>query len=160
MIRLRHSKPTRYAVSCLMTCVLLAGLGCNTSRVATTPGKPRDENLIRIALACKDVTAGVTFGIKVKRALLADGKITPATSAAITDHLTKVQNATLELANRSAEFDTFTAGRADLFSLFTALQTARSNLVTNGTIPGFTGMAGEIVSWIDVGFDALKPVFE
>jgi len=149
----------RRLISCFLASLLVMSVGCKTSGVITTPGKPRDENLIKIALASKDITAGVTFGIKIKRALLADGKISKATSSAITTYLTKIQTATDELAAKSLEFDTFTAGKADLFKLFTALEDARKDLVTNGTIPGFTGVTAETFTAIDAGFNVLSPMF-
>jgi len=161
---------SRLLLSCaLMVAVMVGSVailsmeGCKTTAVKTTPGKPRDENLIKIALACKDVTDGVTFGIKVKRALYADGgpnsKISKAVSSTITTYLTKVQNATNELAAKSLLFDTFTAGQADLFKLFRVLLDARKDLEVNGTIPGFSGVMAEIFQAIDIGLNAITPLF-
>lgn len=164
----RHSSVTRILSVGLMSIVLMLGIttvfltqqGCKTSAVATTPGKPRDEKLITLALGCKNVTAGVTMGISVKRALLADGKITPDTSSQLTTYLTKVQNVTNELNELGGTFDTFTVGKADLFKVFQSLVQARKDLEANGTIPGFMGLSGEIFKAIDAGVDILKPLFQ
>lgn len=132
---------------------------CKTSSVVTKPGTVRDDKLIAVALACKDITAAVDFGVKVKRALLADGKITREVSAQLTTYLTRIENAVLALNKRAGEFDSFTTGKADLFRLFTALESARNDLVANGTIPSFTGMVAEIFTWLDKGLAVLKPLF-
>jgi len=139
--------------------ILSLGSACKTSSVATTPGKPRDENLIRIALATRDVSATVKAAIGVKRALLENKAITQAQSAEVTNILIKVTKANDQLAKRSLDFDTFTAGRADLFALFQELAGATSERAQDGTIKLSNTLAAALAG-IPAVIDSLKPLFQ
>ena len=108
--------------------------GCKTKSVATTPGKVRDEKLISVTLASSNIQIGIHEGIAVKRALLAEKKISQAQSNVMTEQLEKLTQLNLQLNAKSLEFDTFTAGRADLLKLVDAISRAEDELEASGTI--------------------------
>ncbi len=139
----------------LMT-VALAGCKPN---VVTTPGMPRDEKLIQLTLACARVQEGVRFALEAKRALLADKKISKATSSEWTGILKKVTQANNELNDRSMKFDTFTAGKDDLFKLFDQLLQAYKSLEAKGTLPGSPEF-DKALSLISAGVTAAKQIFQ
>lgn len=143
----------------LLMSLLSLGFACKTSSVATTPGKPRDENLIKIALATREVAATVKAGIGVKRALLEDKLITQEQSAVFTGILIKVTQANDQLAKRSLEFDTFTGGKADLIKLFEELVSATSELAAGGTLKLPNTLAAALAGLPGI-IDSLKPLFQ
>lgn len=148
------------AVQVLLFVSILAMPGCNTKKVATTPGKPRDENLIKVALATRDVAATVKAAIGVKRALLQDKVITQAQSAVVTGILVNVTKANDQLAKRSLDFDSFAVGRGDLLKLFEELAAAASELNASLTIKSSGVLSGAVAGVSETIEMNLRPLFK
>ncbi|HXU40317.1 MAG TPA: hypothetical protein VN937_28425 [Blastocatellia bacterium] len=146
----------RVQIVTLLLVVAIVLPACNTNKVVTPPGKPRDENLIRVALATSDVAKSVTLAIQVKRALLKDKKITKETSAKLTDVLIKITKANDELAKRSATFETFSpTAKSDLCKLFQELEQAVRDLIQDGTIKA-NPIFNEAKVGIDIALTAVR----
>ena len=138
-------------------CLTILTSACSTKGVATTPGKPRDEKLIQITQTSARIEDGVTAAIKIKRALLADGKITKDQSAAFTDILEKITLANQQLNSRSIKFDSFAANRNDLLRLVEELAGAAAGL--GGTVINGGPELTRVLAIISAGVAELRRLF-
>lgn len=144
----------------LMIVMLAALVAACTPKVAQDPNKPKSPQLDAISVELGRLADGVQALSDTKRALLAARRISPETSAAMTDALLKVANTGKVLNDRAKTYESFDVkAKADLAKLFGDVKTAARELQTAAVIPSSVE-ANKILGGLDSIVDGLRRYFE
>lgn len=133
-IRIGRMRLIQVMALAIVLSVAMTG-GC-TRKVAQDPTKPASPALDQISVQLARVREGVDAVKSVKRALLADKKISKETSHSLSLKLKQVTDIASEINDQADQYDTLgVAERAGLAPKLKALKDARANLTAAGDLP-------------------------